>query len=111
MKEEEYKFSGGYTYRFGKWAGGAELDYRAVIAYRDKDPRPRNIISDLKASLALSRNLGEKYILGLSVQARKYNQRSDIKYLADKGPTSVYQMLGLGMDYVRFVAYRLFPSD
>ena len=102
MKEEEYKFSGGYTYRFGKWTGGAELDYRAVIAYRDKDPRPRNIISDLKASLALSRHLGEKYILGLSVQARKYNQRSDIKYLADKGPTSVYQMLGLGMDYVRF---------
>jgi len=102
MNEEEYKFSGGYTYRFGKWTAGAELDYRAVIAYRDKDPRPRNIISDLKANLALSRNLNSKYMIGISVQARKYNQKSDIKFLADKGSTSVYQMLGLGMDYVRF---------
>ena len=102
MKEEEYNFSGGYAHRFGKWTGAAELDYRAVIAYRDKDPRPRNIISDLKAMLALSRRLGNAYTIGLSVQARKYNQKSDISYLADKGATSVYQMLGLGMDYVRF---------
>ena len=102
MKEEAYQFSGGYTYRQGKWTTGAEVDYRAVIAYRDKDPRPRNVISDLRASLALSRQLGRKYRLGLSVQARQYNQKSDIKYLADKGSTSVYQMLGLGMDYVRF---------
>lgn len=102
MKEEEYKFSGGYAYRFGKWTAGAELGYRAVIAYRDKDPRPRNIISDLQASLALSRNLSGKYNLGLAMQARKYNQKSEITFLADKGSTSVYQMLGLGMDYVRF---------
>ncbi|MBS6240434.1 MAG: hypothetical protein KH897_19190 [Bacteroides sp.] len=104
MKEEEYKFSGGYTHRFGQWTAGAELAYRAVIAYRDKDPRPQNIISDLQAHLALSRNLSGKYILGLSVQARQYNQKSDIKFLADKGSTSVYQMLGLGMDYVRFAS-------
>ncbi len=102
MKEEAYQFSGGYTHRHGKWTAGAEVDYRAVIAYRDKDPRPRNVISDLRASLALSRQLGRKYRLGLSVQARQYNQKSDIRYLADKGSTSVYQMLGLGMDYVRF---------
>ncbi len=102
MKEEEYKFSGGYAYRFDKWTAGAEIGYRAVIAYRDKDPRPRNIISDLQASVALARNLNEKYTLGLSVQVRKYNQKSDIKFLADKGSTSVYQMLGLGMDYIRF---------
>lgn len=102
MKEEEYKFSGGYAYRFGKWTAGAEMDYRAVIAYRDKDPRPRNIISNLEVSLALSRNLGNTYNLGLSAQVRKYSQKSDITYLADKGSTSVYQMLGLGMEYVRF---------
>lgn len=102
MQEEAYAFSGGYAHCFGPWIMGAELDYRAMIAYRDKDPRPRNIVSDLTGSLALSRRLGETYILGLSVQVRKYNQRSDIKYLADKGPTAVYQMLGLGMDYVRF---------
>lgn len=102
MKEEEYNFSGGYAYRLGQWTAGAEFDYRAVIAYRDKDPRPRNIISDLQVSLALARRLSEKYTLGLSALLRKYSQKSDISYLADRGSTSVYQMLGLGMDYVRF---------
>lgn len=102
MKEEEYKFSGGYARRFGQWTAGAELGYRAVMAYRDKDPRPRNVISDLEVSIAASRKLGNQYSLGIALRGRKYNQRSDITFLADQGSTSVYQMLGLGVDYVRF---------
>lgn len=94
MKEEEYKFSGGYAYRFGKWTAGAEIGYRAVIAYRDKDPRPRNIISDLQASVALARNLNEKYTLGLSVQVRKYNQKSVSSSLPIKAPHLSTKCLG-----------------
>lgn len=102
MEEETYRFSGGYVYRFGKWTAGAELDYRAMTAYRDKDPRPRNIVSDLTVSAAASYLVGKKYRLGISGNLHTYNQKSSIAFLADKGSISVYQMLGLGMDYVRF---------
>jgi len=102
MEEEAYRFSGGYVYRFGKWTVGAELDYRAMVAYRDKDPRPRNVVSDLTASAAVSYLISEKYRLGISGKFHTYNQKSDIAFLADKGSTSVYQMLGMGLDYVRF---------
>ena len=42
------------------------------------------------------------YRLGVSTDFRLYQQKSEISFLADKGSTSVYHMLGLGMDYVRF---------
>lgn len=102
MKEETYRFSGGYAYRSGRWTAGAELAYRAVTAYRDKDPRPRNTVSDLTVGAAASCRINGRYRVGLSADYRIYSQKSDIAFLADKGSTSVYQMLGLGMDYVRF---------
>lgn len=101
LHEEDYCFAGGYVRKVGLWAIGAELGYRASISYRDKDPRPRNIVSDLQAKFAFSRSINN-YKLGFSVKGRKYNQNSSITYLADKGETPVFHMLGLGMDYVRF---------
>lgn len=102
MKEEEYRFMGGYAHRLGAWTLGGQLAYRASIAYRDKDPRPRNVVSDLEASMALARLLNRSYTIGTSVHARKYTQDSSISFLADKGATSVSQMLGMGVEYIRF---------
>ena len=102
MKEETYRFSGGYVRAFDKWRLATELKYRAMLAYRDKDPRPRNIVSDLELQLSASRLLKSFYHLGTSFSLRTYDQKSSISFLGDKGSTSVYQMLGLGMDYVRF---------
>lgn len=102
MNEESYRFSGGYVRAFDKWRLATELKYRAMLAYRDKDPRPRNVVSDLELQLSASRLLGASYQLATSLSVRTYDQKSSISFLGDKGSTSVYQMLGLGMDYVRF---------
>ena len=48
LRKEEYVFSGGYTARRGRFHWGAEGAYRALHEYRQADPRPRNIVSDLK---------------------------------------------------------------
>lgn len=102
MKKERYNFSGGYTHRFNNWRVGGELYYLAQIGYRDIDPRPQNITSDLSIKASVSRALGRCYDFGTSFYLRKYHQRSHISFRNDKGSTSVYQMLGLGMDYTRF---------
>lgn len=102
MDGEEYSFMGGYAREIGKWTVGASLDYRAAIYYRQKDPRPKNVISDINATFGVGRALSDTHYLGFSLFLRKYNQDSNISFYSDLGSTSVYQMLGLGMDYVRF---------
>lgn len=101
MDSEEYRFSGGYITRLGEWTIGAELDYRALISYRDVDPRPRNVVSDLSAKIGTSRSVG-KYKLGLSFIGRTYKQNSSMIFKSDKGNVPVYHMMGLGVNYVRF---------
>ena len=102
MDGEEYSFMGGYARTLGKWTIGASLDYRAAIYYRQKDPRPKNVISDLHVTIGVSRALTDAYYLGLALHARKYDQKSEITYLSDLGSTSVYHMLGMAMNYARF---------
>ena len=48
LRKEEYAFSGGYTARRGRFHWGVEGAYRALHEYRQADPRPRNIVSDLR---------------------------------------------------------------
>lgn len=99
---EEYFFAGGYTYSIGKWTLGALLDYRALIEYRNRDPRPKNVVSDLHIGVGIARFIGADYRLGIAAHIRKYDQKSDISFYNDLGSTSVYHLTGLGMDYVRF---------
>ncbi|WP_321331235.1 DUF6850 family outer membrane beta-barrel protein [uncultured Bacteroides sp.] len=102
MDGEEYSFMGGYARVLGLWTIGASLDYRAAIYYRQKDPRPKNVISDLHAVIGVSRALADAYHLGVALHVRKYDQESKITFLSDLGSTSVYHMLGMAMNYVRF---------
>ena len=81
--------------------GDSPGGYRASHNYRDKDPRPRNTASDLSFSAGGGYRLGT-YRIGVSADFRYYQQYSEISFLADKGSTSVYHVLGLGMDYARF---------
>lgn len=99
---EEYFFAGGYAHKVGKWTLGAQLDYRALIEYRNRDPRPKNVVSDLHVSIGAAHAVGPGYQLGIAVHARKYDQKSDISFYNDMGSTSVYHLTGLGMDYIRF---------
>lgn len=101
LKGETYYFNGGYARVWGDWTWGISGAYRAAHNYRDKDPRPRNTASDLSVTSGAGVRI-RGYRLGFSAGFRFYRQTSEIAFLADKGSTSVYHPLGLGLDYVRF---------
>lgn len=101
LKGEIYYFKGGYARESGDWTWGLSGGYKAAHNYRDKDPRPRNTSSDLTFACGAGYRFG-KYRFGMAADFRLYQQQSEITFMADKGSTSVYHMLGLGKDYVRF---------
>lgn len=101
LKSETYFFSGGYAAKHKQFTWGASLSYRAAMEYRNVDPRPQNVVADLKAKIGGGLNF-RKYIIGVSLHACKYKQTSDIKFLNELGVSKVFHLTGLGMDYVRF---------
>ncbi|HIW11023.1 MAG TPA: hypothetical protein H9888_05915 [Candidatus Rikenella faecigallinarum] len=102
LTAECYRFSGGYAHTTGTWTWGAVLDYRALLEYREVDPRPRNVVSDLQGSVAAARRVGNEYALSLAARGRKYGQRGDVAFYNEMYQAAIYHMTGLGMDYVRF---------
>ena len=102
LKGETYYFSGGYAHEFLRTTWGIEGKYRASHNFRDKDPRPRNITSDLTVSTGLTYQASINYRIGMNAGLRIYHQTGNIQFLADQGNSPVYQMLGMTLDYVRF---------
>ncbi|WP_298064345.1 DUF6850 family outer membrane beta-barrel protein [uncultured Rikenella sp.] len=102
LTSETYRFSGGYAHTVGQWTWAAQLAYRAMLEYREIDPRPRNVVSDLQGSLAAARSAGADYQIALAVRGRKYGQRGDIDFYNEMNQATIYHLTGLGMDYVRF---------
>ena len=102
MDFEEYYFAGGYAQEHKRFTWGIYANYRALIEYRKIDPRPRNIVSDLKASIGMSAKLNKLYSMGIAFHAGKYKQTNDVKFYSELGSAITYNLSGLGMDYVRF---------
>lgn len=104
-RQECYHFLGGFSYPLGRWNVAAEGSYTALMEYRTRDPRPKNLSGDLKARLAASFRLGnpyDGYVLGLSVGARKYKQTNEVKLYNEASVPTIYHLTGLGNDYYRF---------
>ena len=101
LKYEEYFLDGGYAGYFNNWTFGAKLCYRARCEYRQVDPRPNNVVADLKAQLAVGYTFG-KYNLSLALQAGKYKQTNDLKYFNELGASKEYHLTGIGNEFVRF---------
>ncbi len=102
LRSEQYRFQGGYAGRAGRIVWGAEAAYRATLAYRQVDPRPRNIAARLQAALGAAWDGWTRYRLGLSVHASKYKQENNIKFYNEQGSPALYHFTGLGIDYYRF---------
>lgn len=102
MDTETYSFGGGYSYKLRNMRLGVELTYRASQEYRNIDPRPRNIVSDLNAKIGASFSLNAKYNLGLALLGGKYIQFGDIDFYNELGVIPEYKMNGLGIYYHRF---------
>lgn len=102
LNTESYTFCGGYAHTNGRFSWGVSGDYRATIEYRKVDPRPRNVVSDLKLSGGAGYRLNQRYVIAAGIHGQIYRQRNEIRFFSDLGSSKVYQMLGLGMYSTRF---------
>lgn len=96
LKNETYFFEGGYAYKSGKNKLGIFGSYKAQQEYRDIDPRPKNIVSDLDIYLGYSRKILSNYTLSAHAGFKNYTQSNDVKFVSTTGQPVLYQMLGLG---------------
>lgn len=102
LQSEQYSFNGYYATHAGKFVLGGGAQYRALHEYRDFDPRPRNITSDLKVSASAGYPV-KSYLLDLSASFRKYYQNQALTFYNKRGAnTTEFQFLGLGAHYPRF---------
>ncbi|MCC8036740.1 MAG: hypothetical protein LIP02_01175 [Bacteroidales bacterium] len=101
MSMREYRFGGGYARQEGRWAWGAEVNYRASVDYRDRDPRAKINVSDLDITLGGNVALPVGWI-GASGGLRVYNQVSDIDFYNPINNIRLYALTGLGTIYSRF---------
>lgn len=102
MKSETYQFYGAYNKRWKAYSWGAQLHYRAIMAYREVDPRPKNTVSDLFLVWGGSYQFHPHYRVGLSLEVGKYKQDNTLRFFTPLGGSSVYHLTGLGTHYVRF---------
>lgn len=102
LRRQRYMFGGGWNHRYGKWTVGAEANYRAEIAHRSRDPRVRDVVSDLDFSLGGSLNVLSRYAAAVNIGARIYHQDSDIDYYNPANTIRTRLFTGLGSTYSRF---------
>ena len=103
LRNELYSFTGGYAFRRGLWHFGLSGSYRALQEWRETDPRPRNIVSDLTASASAGKRVGGGYIIDFSASYRRYSQSNDVEFYNPRGAnSSVFHLTGLGSHYARF---------
>ena len=103
LRNELYSFTGGYAFRRGLWHFGLSGSYRALQEWRETDPRPRNIVSDLTASASAGKRIGGGYIIDFSASYRRYSQSNDVEFYNPRGAnSSVFHLTGLGSHYARF---------
>lgn len=102
LSMRRYTFTGGYSRRYGSWNFGIDADYRAEIAYRNRDPRVKTIVSDLSLRVGGSRLIGE-YSLGVAAKLNIYNQSCDLDFYSPINQINTYTLTGMGTFYKRFM--------
>lgn len=102
-KQEHYDFSGGFATSLGKrWTVGGEGRYTALLDYRTRDPRPKNLTSDLKLRIGATYRPWEKYAIGAAFSFRRYKQTNEVKFYNEVGIPVTFHLTGLASDYYRF---------
>lgn len=103
---QRYDFSGGYAGKKKRFTWGIQMDYRAEIEYRNIDPRPRNVISDLNINAGGTFRTHGNCHIGLSAGLRSYYQNNDVDFYSSLGKAFIHTMTGLGNSYARFTGTR-----
>ena len=102
MSSREYTFSGGYSHSFGRWSVGTEAAYRAEIAWRDRDPRVKTVVSNLAVDLGATYAVSPRYALGIDASVDIYRQYCDLDFYNPVNDINTYPLTGLGTYYKRF---------
>lgn len=113
VKQESYAFQGGYAGAIDKHLWGIQMSYRALLAYRDIDPRPKNTVGHLKFIAGYAYALGTHY-LATSMHYYRYKQFSSLEFVDELNTAYLYHLTGLGNEYKRFGGDRdacYFESD
>ena len=96
MQTERYAFAGGYLKHYKRFGWGATLNYAAELASRNRDPRPKNISSDLRIKAGGALRDFHHLTLALHGSFEKYTQSNDLKFFSEMGQPPVYHLNGLG---------------
>lgn len=97
-----YRFGGGVAADLPEnFIVGASLNYRASIEYRQRDPRPRNVVSDLKADVGFAHDFAS-HRLGFALKGGRYKQTNALAFYNELGSPEILHFTGLGADYYRF---------
>lgn len=102
LQTNRYQFRGGYATQTSVCTLGAQVDYRAEIAYRNVDPRIKAIVSDLKAKVGATRAFGKHWLAGMSAAINRYDQNCDIDFYNPLNDINTFPLTGLGSWYQRF---------
>ena len=103
MSTRRYEFGGGWATGAGRWMFGIHASYRASVDYRNRDPRVKTVVSDLKADMGAAYSLSGNYSLGLSAGIEVYNQNCDVDFYNPMNDIDTYTLTGLGTYYARFM--------
>ena len=102
LQKEQYSFFGAWSKLLGKAHIGVYGGYRALHEYRQVDPRPRSVTSDLNAILT-GGITAKGYVFDLNTAFRVYKQSQDVSFYDQLGAnTSELHFTGLGSRFARF---------
>ncbi len=103
LHAQNYRFGGGFALRLPKnFSIGLDAVYRANIVYRQIDPRPKNLVTDLQLNLGAAYSTPNGYRIGLNAKGGRYKQTNSMKFFSELGVPNVVHLTGLGTHYYRF---------
>lgn len=103
LNSRRYSFNGGYAGNLGRFNIGLAADYRAEIAYRNRDPRLKTVVSDLSIRAGATYHVNSNYVLGFNSALNVYSQNCDLEFYNPINDINTYTLTGLGTWYQRFM--------
>ncbi|GFD72523.1 hypothetical protein KUL113_19430 [Tenacibaculum sp. KUL113] len=96
LSNERYHFLGGYAKTTKKIDFGTQLQYKANLASRSRDPRVKDVSSNfqIKSGVYFKDLFGVD--LGLHAGFQKYTQSNDIRFFNQISVPEIYHLNGLG---------------
>lgn len=96
MKYEAYEFLGGYAQKIKKFSFALEVAYQAHLGFKNKDPRPKNISSNITIKGGIGYELTQQWTAGAYALYTNYTQNTDVTFVNQTQKAALYQMNGLG---------------